>query len=403
MSVDRVSTRSDTAEREADSRPGVSTPDTPSLARGLDAQRVLALQRSAGNAAVSSLLRQADLVCEPGTVDLEPVPVSPPRARLFGLYDDDVSEELYGRRGVPFTRYGADEVEVLYSSLTAKWKPKFAEHASPWERSRIDGERRSDWAPLRDPSRGGMVIGYIRGSGTYKEVRNTAGDFMGAWEPPLEPVRIPIVDDIGDLLKQAGYVVVGAVDAWLENNWAALGLDPHEAPLARLFGIPEDAVAYSLGRGVGHAVTLLQAAAEIVGGAALIVGGAGTEIIGIATTPAGVGLAIQPVGIATIAAGATVMVHGGALAGAVFMSPMRDRGGGGGGGRGGGRGGKGDIKQVNDVANEFKMTDMERREFGDFIEAEKAAGNGGTANSRGDFTYRELREKAREFMASKGQ
>lgn len=83
------------------------------------------------------------------------------------------------------------------------------------------------------------------------------------------------------------------------------------------------------------------------------------------------------------------------------MSPIRERGGGGGRG-GGGKRRKRDIKQVDDVADEFDMTDDMRHEFGDFLEAEKAAGNGGTANSRGDFTYQELRDKAREFMGSGG-
>ena len=97
-----------------------------------------------------------------------------------------------------------------------------------------------------------------------------------------------------------------------------------------------------------------------------------------------------------------MIVHG-ALAGAVFMSPYRDRGGGGGGGGRRGKGRKGDLKQVDDVAKEFRMTPEERLEFGDWIEAEKAAGNGGTANDRGDFTYRELREKAAEFMGGLGK
>ena len=44
------------------------------------------------------------------------------------------------------------------------------------------------------------------------------------------------------------------------------------------------------------------------------------------------------------------------------------------------------------------MTEEERREFGDFLEDEKAAGNGGTKNKRGDFTYLELRQKAIDFL-----
>lgn len=50
------------------------------------------------------------------------------------------------------------------------------------------------------------------------------------------------------------------------------------------------------------------------------------------------------------------------------------------------------------VAQEFRMTAEQRREFGDFLEAEKAVGNCGTLNERGDFTYQELRQKARQFL-----
>ncbi|KYC41445.1 hypothetical protein WA1_22405 [Scytonema hofmannii PCC 7110] len=59
---------------------------------------------------------------------------------------------------------------------------------------------------------------------------------------------------------------------------------------------------------------------------------------------------------------------------------------------------KKDIQQVNAVAREFNMTEEERREFGDFLEEEKASGRGGTKNECGDFTYEELRRKAREFL-----
>ena len=59
---------------------------------------------------------------------------------------------------------------------------------------------------------------------------------------------------------------------------------------------------------------------------------------------------------------------------------------------------KKDIQQVKAIANEFSMTEEERRDFGDFLEADKAVGNGGTKNERGDFTYQELRAKACEFL-----
>ncbi|MCT7953943.1 hypothetical protein NG795_01580 [Laspinema sp. D3] len=43
------------------------------------------------------------------------------------------------------------------------------------------------------------------------------------------------------------------------------------------------------------------------------------------------------------------------------------------------------------------MNRDERKDFGDFIEAEKKAGCGGSKD-RGDFTWEELIEKAREFF-----
>jgi hypothetical protein len=178
-----------------------------------------------------------------------------------------------------------------------------------------------------------MVVGFKRSSGGYTEVRNTAGEIVFVDEIPIERLRIPIVDDVGDALAQGGYTAAGAVDAWLEDNWAALGLPPKEHPVAGLLGIPPDSIAYRIGRGAGHVLSLLQAAAEIVGGAAIVAGGAGEFAVGVATTPAGgVGVVVMPVAVVTIAAGTTVVVHGGALAGAVFMSAAGGGGGGGGGG-----------------------------------------------------------------------
>jgi hypothetical protein len=59
---------------------------------------------------------------------------------------------------------------------------------------------------------------------------------------------------------------------------------------------------------------------------------------------------------------------------------------------------KDDIKQVNDVAKIFKMKKIQRKEFGVFLEREKKRGKIGSKNDRGDFTYDELKEKAREFL-----
>lgn len=57
-----------------------------------------------------------------------------------------------------------------------------------------------------------------------------------------------------------------------------------------------------------------------------------------------------------------------------------------------------DLAQVDAVAREFNMSRLQRFEFGDFLEDEKAAGYGGTKNRRGDFTMDELRHKAKEFL-----
>jgi hypothetical protein len=66
--------------------------------------------------------------------------------------------------------------------------------------------------------------------------------------------------------------------------------------------------------------------------------------------------------------------------------------------RGASLGRKEDIRQVKAVAGEFNKSEEERRDFGDFLEQEKAIGNGGSKSERGDFTYPELRQKAREFL-----
>jgi hypothetical protein len=59
---------------------------------------------------------------------------------------------------------------------------------------------------------------------------------------------------------------------------------------------------------------------------------------------------------------------------------------------------KRDIKQVDAIAKEFKMGSELRSAFGLFIEEEKKNGYGGTLNRRGDFTYEQLRQKAKEFL-----
>ncbi len=57
---------------------------------------------------------------------------------------------------------------------------------------------------------------------------------------------------------------------------------------------------------------------------------------------------------------------------------------------------KRDIRQIEGIAREFQMDPRERREFGDYIEDCKSRGEKGTGKD-GNFTYEELREKARDF------
>jgi hypothetical protein len=57
---------------------------------------------------------------------------------------------------------------------------------------------------------------------------------------------------------------------------------------------------------------------------------------------------------------------------------------------------KRDIRQVEAIAREFAMDFDERREFGDYIEDCKRRGEKGSGMD-GDFTYRELRDRVREF------
>ena len=59
---------------------------------------------------------------------------------------------------------------------------------------------------------------------------------------------------------------------------------------------------------------------------------------------------------------------------------------------------KPDLQQSDEVADKFNMTEQERFEFGDFLEDCKANGDRGSKNERGDFTWPELIEKAREFL-----
>jgi hypothetical protein len=57
-----------------------------------------------------------------------------------------------------------------------------------------------------------------------------------------------------------------------------------------------------------------------------------------------------------------------------------------------------DLKQVDSVAKKLKMSKDERYDFGDYVESEKYNGEGGSANIKRDFTFKELLEKGRRFL-----
>jgi hypothetical protein len=59
---------------------------------------------------------------------------------------------------------------------------------------------------------------------------------------------------------------------------------------------------------------------------------------------------------------------------------------------------KHDIGQIEDAAKRVGMTRDERRDFGKFVEEEKVRGRVGSANERGDFTFKELVRLAKEFI-----
>ena len=59
---------------------------------------------------------------------------------------------------------------------------------------------------------------------------------------------------------------------------------------------------------------------------------------------------------------------------------------------------KPDIQRVKKVAIKFGMSEDDYRLFGDYLEDCKRAGDVGSANQRGDFTWDELEDRAREFL-----
>jgi hypothetical protein len=64
---------------------------------------------------------------------------------------------------------------------------------------------------------------------------------------------------------------------------------------------------------------------------------------------------------------------------------------------------KPDIRDIESIAAQFGMDPEARRDFGDFLEQCKRAGEHGTRNDRGDFTWAELEAKAREFLGAEDE
>lgn len=62
-----------------------------------------------------------------------------------------------------------------------------------------------------------------------------------------------------------------------------------------------------------------------------------------------------------------------------------------------------DLEDLKRVAEQFGMDPDTRREFGDFLEQCKRSGDRGTKNDRGDYTWAELKAKAREFLGLAGE
>ena len=60
---------------------------------------------------------------------------------------------------------------------------------------------------------------------------------------------------------------------------------------------------------------------------------------------------------------------------------------------------KDDLRQVDAMCRRHRMSPDQERRFRRALHELKAAGEGGTANDRGDFTWDELDVVASEFMA----
>jgi hypothetical protein len=59
---------------------------------------------------------------------------------------------------------------------------------------------------------------------------------------------------------------------------------------------------------------------------------------------------------------------------------------------------KKDLRRVDEVCKKFRMDRDQEFAFRDYLHQCKDSGDAGTGNERGDFTWDELCEKAREFL-----
>jgi hypothetical protein len=62
---------------------------------------------------------------------------------------------------------------------------------------------------------------------------------------------------------------------------------------------------------------------------------------------------------------------------------------------------KRDLRQVTAVGRLLGMTPQERNDFGRWLEYAKDRGDGGSLNSRGDFTWDELIEQGEYFLVER--
>jgi hypothetical protein len=104
------------------------------------------------------------------------------------------------------------------------------------------------------------------------------------------------------VLEETGRTLNGMATAVLENNGVPTELLREVVP-----AMVENQ--NTLGRGVGHGVSLLQAAVELEAGVGMMLGG-GEALVTSPAAATGVGAVVPGAGVATVVAGAAVTTHG---------------------------------------------------------------------------------------------